>query len=263
MFAALNQLVRHPKHLLAHRNIFLFSHMRANTSLFGHILGSHPDIEGYYEMHIGYYSWKSLWRQKLLYLENHSLKPTSRFFFDKLLHDYCVVAPDILARPGTRCVFMLRRPEKTIPSIVGLYRKNQPEHEFAQVGGAAAYYMARVGELARLARTMPHGFYYLDAEDLIEHSTETLQALSTWLGLSQPLTPEYRMFSKTGAPQAGDSSDRIKSGTIHKHQHSYPDIDIPSDILGRSRETYLEARGVLATRYVDATHHSQTHKLDG
>jgi hypothetical protein len=34
--------------------IFLLSHMRAFTSLAGHILGSHPQINGYYEMHISY-----------------------------------------------------------------------------------------------------------------------------------------------------------------------------------------------------------------
>jgi hypothetical protein len=28
--------------------------MRALTSLAGHILGSHPQINGYYEMHLGY-----------------------------------------------------------------------------------------------------------------------------------------------------------------------------------------------------------------
>lgn len=245
MLAALNQIVRHPQHLLAHRNIFLFSHMRANTSLFGHILGSHPDIEGYYEMHIGYYSWRSLWRQKLLYLENHTLKPSSRFFFDKLLHDYCVVKPDILARPNTHGIFMLRRPDKTIPSIVDLYRKNQPEHEFAKVEGATAYYIARVGELRSMASTMLHGFYYLDAEDLIEHSTETLQALSDWLGLSQPLTPEYKMFSKTGALGAGDSSDLMKSGSISNRQSDYSEIKLPIDLLSEAESTYINTRDYL------------------
>lgn len=247
MIAALGQLARHPKHLLAHRNIFLFSHMRANTSLFGHILGSHPDIEGYYEMHIGYYSWKSLWRQKLLYLENHALKPTSRFFFDKLLHDYCVVSPDILARPSTRCIFMLRRPDKTIPSIVGLYRKIQPDHEFAQVIGAADYYLRRVKELAHIATAMPDGFYYLDADDLIEHSTTALEDLSKWLELSQNLTPEYKMFSKTGAPQAGDPSDLMKTGSISKRQHDYHDIVVPSDILHAAEAIYHESRNTIIT----------------
>jgi len=242
---ALAQLIQHPNHLLAHRNIFLFSHMRANTSLFGHILGSHPDIEGYYEMHIGYYSWKSLWRQKLLYLENHTLKSGSHYFFDKLLHDYCVVAPDILARPSTRTIFMLRRPDKTIPSIVGLYRKNQPDHAYATAEGAAAYYMERVKELGEIAKTMPHGFYYLDAEDLIEHSTDALSALSSWLTLSQPLTPEYQMFSKTGTPKAGDSSELMRSRTISKQQNSYPDVALLPGTLAQAEQIYQDTRGAL------------------
>jgi len=57
--------------------------MRANTSLFGHILGSSPEINGYYEMHISYYSWKSLIRQKLIYLENHQFKKFQIFILIK------------------------------------------------------------------------------------------------------------------------------------------------------------------------------------
>jgi len=33
--------------------------------LLSHIFGSNPEVEGYYELHMGYYSWKSLLRQKL------------------------------------------------------------------------------------------------------------------------------------------------------------------------------------------------------
>jgi hypothetical protein len=43
--------------------IFLLSHMRAYTSLAGHILGSHPQINGYYEMHISYEDASALDRQ--------------------------------------------------------------------------------------------------------------------------------------------------------------------------------------------------------
>ncbi len=247
MLKAITRLARNPNHLFNHRNIFLFSHMRANTSLFGHILGSHPDIEGYYEMHIGYYSWKSLWRQKLLYLENHTAKPSSKIFFDKLLHDYCVVAPQILARPKTQSIFMLRGPEKTIKSIIGLYRKIQPDHTFATPEGATTYYMERVATLAKLATNMPNGFYYLDADDLIAHSEKTLQSLSDWLGLSEPLSPEYKMFSKTGAPQAGDPSDLMKTGTISKNQHNYHDIVVSPELLLAADAAYVESRNTIIT----------------
>lgn len=40
-----------PEH---YARIFLLSHMRACTSLAGHILGSHIRINGYFEMHISY-----------------------------------------------------------------------------------------------------------------------------------------------------------------------------------------------------------------
>lgn len=245
MLRAASRILRNPRHLFGHRNIFLFSHMRANTSLFGHILGSHPDIEGYYEMHIGYYSWKSLWRQKFLYLENHSFKPSSYIFFDKLLHDYCVVSQEILARSSTHSIFMLRSPEKSIKSTVSLYRKNQPEHEYAQVSGATKYYTDRVQKLANIAKTMRRQYYYLDAEDLIKHPVETLASLSAWLNLSQPLVPEYQTFSKTGTPQAGDNSELIKSGTINQRQHDYSHINLDAAALAAAEAIYLESRNSL------------------
>ncbi|HEX5635661.1 MAG TPA: hypothetical protein VFY78_01120, partial [Gammaproteobacteria bacterium] len=67
--------------------IFLLSHMRAFTSLAGHILGSHPQINGYYEMHISYDNVQSLRKQLELYRENDNLKLGSRYLFDKLLHN--------------------------------------------------------------------------------------------------------------------------------------------------------------------------------
>ena len=79
-------IIKQPTVIKSYRHILLLSHMRANTSLFGHVLGDHKEINGYYEMHIGYYSWKSLIRQKLLFSENHKIKDGSTYFFDKVLH---------------------------------------------------------------------------------------------------------------------------------------------------------------------------------
>lgn len=51
--------------------IFLLSHMRALTSLAGHILGSHPQINGDYKMHPGYED-ASNWLKGLeLFLDSH------------------------------------------------------------------------------------------------------------------------------------------------------------------------------------------------
>jgi hypothetical protein len=76
--------------------IFLLSHMRAFTSLAGHILGSHPQINGYYEMHISYEDASALDRQLEMFRQDDVLKRDSRYLFDKLLHN------DYALKPGRR-----------------------------------------------------------------------------------------------------------------------------------------------------------------
>jgi hypothetical protein len=82
--------------------IFLLSHMRVYTSLAGHILGSHPQINGYYEMHLGYEDAAALDRQLELYRQGERLKPSSRYLFDKLLHDDYVLKPERLGHQEIR-----------------------------------------------------------------------------------------------------------------------------------------------------------------
>jgi hypothetical protein len=238
-------LLTNPKSFLAHETVLLFSHMRANTSLLGHIIGSHPEIDGYYELHMSYFSWKSLWRQKLLYLNEHALKSTSHIFFDKLLHNHCRVSPNILERRDTRAVFMLRAPEQTIRSIVNLYRKKNNDHEYTRPENAATYYIDRVNRLAELAQTMPHGYFYLDAESLIDQPDTTLRSLGDWLGLKSPLQSEYGIFEKTGQAKAGDSSEKIKSGKIDRTASDYSDIRIPEEALSGAQQAYERSRNAL------------------
>lgn len=52
---------------------------------------SHPQINGYYEMHISYDDALSLQKQLELYREHDEIKTRSRYLFDKLLHnDYAL-----------------------------------------------------------------------------------------------------------------------------------------------------------------------------
>ena len=67
--------------------IFLLSHMRAYSSTLGHIIGSHPRINGYYEMHQSYLSDADLAQQIADYSQHDNLKPDSHYQFDKLLHN--------------------------------------------------------------------------------------------------------------------------------------------------------------------------------
>ena len=78
-----------------YQRIFLLSHMRAYSSLIGHILGSHPHINGYYEMHLSYSGMADLDEQLRLYRQSESLKPGSIYLFvncciatTRLIHVY-------------------------------------------------------------------------------------------------------------------------------------------------------------------------------
>lgn len=238
-------LVANPALVLRHRNIFLLSHMRANTSLFGHLLGSHPLVEGYYEMHIGYYSWKSLWRQKVVHFAEHEAKPGARWMFDKVLHDGHAVALDILRRPSSQTIMMLRTPSQSIRSLVVLYRDRSPNLPEATPEGAARYYIDRLSTLDGIARALGPRYFYLDAECLVDDTAGTVGALSDWLELPSPIPTEYRTFSRTGRGNAGDTSSRLSSGKVSRAGTDYSEIDVPAALMAEAEAAYGKHRATL------------------
>jgi hypothetical protein len=229
------------------RQILLLSHMRAYTSLFGHILGSHPEVCGYYEMHIGYYSWKSLVRQRMLYFEEEDDKPGSRFMFDKVLHDEHETLPAVLSRQSLNTLFSLRPPQETIPSIIRLYQSVDASHEFAGEAGAFAYYRQRVSSLARMAEAMHSDYYYFDAGCLKKQPQDVLESLSEWLGLQSPLSAQYQLHSKTAREKFGDSSGNIKSGKIVEAASNYNAGELDQQLLIEASTLYQTVRNRLAS----------------
>jgi hypothetical protein len=239
-------LLANPALVLRQRNILLLSHMRANTSLFGHLLGSHPLVEGYYEQHIGYYSWKSLWRAKALHFAEHAAKPGARWMFDKVLHDGHGINPSLLCRPSCRPIMMLRAPHQTLPSIVALYRKEHPDLPEARPEGATRYYVERLQSLAAIASRIGSKYCYLDAECLVEDTSRTLTTLGDWLGFEVPIPTQYEPFARTGRRDAGDTSSRLRAGrVVPADAGRYNDIAVPLDMLEGAEATYARCRALL------------------
>src|SRR5262245_8745309 len=98
-----------------HSPLFVLSHMRSYSSLLSHVLGSHPEIDGYCETHLRYRWGLDLWhlRRKVQRLTGEPLR--GRYVLDKILHDY-PIARGILASQHTRAVFLLREPADVIQS---------------------------------------------------------------------------------------------------------------------------------------------------
>lgn len=225
-----------------HSRIFLLSHMRAFTTLAGHILGSHPEINGYYEMHISYEDASALDKQLDVFLESDVLKENSRYLFDKLLHNDYLLKPEQFGLANIKILISLLEPEHTIKSIVNLFAQKEIEDLYASPVEAANYYIARVQALADFSRTADQPYYYFDAEMFQRAPEILLPRLSDWLELDSPLSERYQIFNQTGKARKGDSSERIHSGRIDRTPVDYSHISIPEDVLRTAREVYQECR---------------------
>ena len=226
--------------------IFLLSHMRAYTSLLGHILGSHPEIDGYYEMHRGYRGPEDLALQEAAYQREEGLKPGGRYLFDKLLHnDYPLLLDRLGQEEGVIVLIALRDPDQAIPSILHLFRGRSLADAYGEPEGACQYYVERLAWLSAFATAWPGRYDYFDAECLVECPEPLLASLTRWLALSAPLRPEYRRFSRTGLARAGDTSAAIASGNILPRERRYGDITLAPALQSQAREAYRACRQAL------------------
>ncbi|MFT5760689.1 MAG: hypothetical protein ACI9LM_005476 [Alteromonadaceae bacterium] len=252
-------LLKRPTLIAPSKHIILLSHMRANTSLIGHILGSHPEISGYYEMHIGYFSWKSLFRQKLEFQAAHEQEACSPFYFDKVLHSEHYINTNLFNPSRAIAIFSLRNPKKTIPSIVKLYEGVDPEHVFCTIAGAAEYYIERVNTLASMAKQFSGQYYYYDAEAIKEKTDDTLTFLTASLGLTSPLQKNYKSQNNTGKGDSGDHSENLTKGYISQANTDYSTYEIPKELLEKLEKSYQVSREIII-KHAKATIENREYK---
>jgi hypothetical protein len=239
----------------SYSRIFLLSHMRAFTSLLGHILGSHPAINGYFELHISYDNPAALDKQVGELRRYETLKESSRYLFDKLLHNDYRLMPALLAVNDATVLACLREPEASIKSIVNLFARKASGDSYEQPKEAAKYYIERVRRLAEFCASATHPYYYLDAESIRTRPEQLLPALTRWLDLDPPLSPRYKTFSQTGQPRKGDSSVLIRSGTIDQSASDYSHVHIAPDLLENALATYRECRRNMIANAADCILH--------
>jgi hypothetical protein len=206
--------------------------MRSYSSLLAHVLGSHPDIDGYCETHLRYH-----FRLDVLRLQWRVRKLTGeplrgRYVLDKILHNYAI-APGILANPRTRAVLLLRRPVEVVQSILHMGTHLDPLEQNTNLEQVTSYYVARLGRLSELARNLGRRAAFVESEALLDHTDETLEFLRDYLELSGPLQRRYRSFSKTGKPGFGDPSPAIRSGEIGVYREQRSQFAVPSSLIAR------------------------------
>lgn len=204
--------MKQPRLLSKYQNIFLLSHMRSNSSLLGHLIGSHPEINGYYEVQQDYLTSSDFLLQKIKFAMANIVKPNSRYFFDKLLHNGVNIDCNLVAQKNAVVFISLRDVNATIPSIMKLAKQENWRDQSEEY--ASRYFLRRLGDLANYGEQLKGKYAYFDADLLRDRSEETLRFLTDALGLSTQIPSEYNVQSLTGVGGAGDTSEAIMSGKI-------------------------------------------------
>jgi len=221
--------------LHAHRAPFLFIHapMRSGTTLLQHILAQEPEFLTAGETHVVYRSPRDLRRLlERVYAYHGWLGVRPRCVVEKCVTDDLVEDCSLPAWPRVQSVFLVREPLDTIASLLALRDRPWPFTESVET--AAAYYLARLVQLERLAESVParaRGFVLTYAE-LVERPEQALGALSRFLELGRPLRSEYREQRWTGEARRGDLSPTIRQGTIVRRE-SPARLDIPPPLRER------------------------------
>jgi len=226
--------------------IFVVSHMRSYSSLLCNILGSNIDICGYAESHISYHD-----RQLVNRLHEFVRKTTgefelSHYILDKVLHNEYEIRNDMLRDNHFRFIFLLRQPYESISSILRMrnnFSTDQPDSD--QIDNAVRYYKERLKLMMDMAERVCENALFFSADDIVKKTRQTLNTLSGWLGLSEPLTSNYSIFSHTGRPGYGDSSTNILRGKVVVKQKIGSSYKIDASILDECDRLYGQCHSVL------------------
>jgi hypothetical protein len=210
--------------------LFILSHMRSYSSVLSHVLGSHPQIDGYCETHLRYRFSLDLLRLKWRVRKLTGEPLRGRYVLDKILHNYAVAAA-ILENSRTRAIILLRQPAEVVQSIVHMGRHLDLNEQNASVAKATQYYVERLGQLTDFARAFGKRAAFVESETLMSRTDETLAFLQDFLGLDSPLERRYRSFAKTGKPKYGDPSPAIHTGEIGAKKVRRVTFVIPAAIL--------------------------------
>jgi hypothetical protein len=221
-----------------YRYVFILGHVRSGSTLLSHILASHPEFVGAGEMHISYQTPADL--QKLVFktcelLHRPFLRET--YIVDQINHEY--VSDDVLRSDQIcKCIILIREPETALASMMNLRVWQEKQ--------ALDLYVNRLEALTRYGMLLRERALLVEYDDLIDHTDDTLTALTSFLDLELPLTSNYSTHRMTGkVPGFGDPSNNIKIGRVvrtPKHE-----ITISNDTLIAAASAFRKCREQLLT----------------
>lgn len=214
--------------------IFIMGHMRTGSSLLEHILSSNKDIIGAGEQARVYKENYDIIKSNFFCRRKNEQYTTSfNYFTDQILHDRFTPNLDFLTQIKAKYIFIIRDPIETISSL-----ENGPGGFKINAKGycnTINYYKHRVESLINLSETLnDKSTFFLTYHNLVDDTISTLNNLTTFLNLEEPLSQRYKLKKTTG--RLGDSSDNIKIGFITKTKKNI--IQLPIAVTEDLSRTY-------------------------
>lgn len=208
------------------RTLFVVAHARSGSTMLTHILGHHRDILSVGEHHVNYRGPRDLrrLRDRSAFM-SRELRAQPAYVVDKIVHNTHMISDEVLFDLSTRYLFLLRRPEGTLPSVGKLFGQSDLDRQ-------VRYYRRRLDGMVEVARTVsdPSRCAFVTYEQLTSQSEVVLDYLTSFLGLDSALSADYDVGATTGRQAWGDPSDRIRTGTIDRDRVQ-PD-PLPNSISG-------------------------------
>jgi|HubBroStandDraft_1064217.scaffolds.fasta_scaffold00124_27 hypothetical protein len=224
--------------------LLLLGHMRSGSTLLLHLLMTNPEVSALGERGAAYASRADFARLTIAArIARRSPFRRLRYVVDQVNHNQLTPNSRLVQDPRIRILFLLRRPERTIASILELYRAHYPQAW--STSQAVDYYVGRLAALTELGAGIasPGCAALITYETLMDLPLETLEALRLFLGLQQGFTQTYRTYPFTGT--FGDPGPNIAAGRIIREvptaQHH---LNVSE--LERATDAYDRCRSVLA-----------------
>lgn len=223
--------------------------MRSYSSLVSHLLGSSPEIDGYGETHTPYRHKFDLWRLRRRVRRSTGARLRGRWLLDKILQNDVMPPDRLIPKDKVRAIMFLRTPQSTLRSIVTLLSRHARASRLPapSMESACEYYVSRLHRLRLDGERLGDRAIYFDAEALIHRPDQILAALSAWLELKTPLTPDYRILRRTGEFGFGDPSRNIHAGRILDSSVSTiaTGIHVSNSVLLETEAAYQRCRASL------------------
>jgi hypothetical protein len=230
------------------RFLFVIAHARSGSTLLSHILSSNPGITGYGETYLRYRSSRDLDRLIVTTSIIHRRVLVRRYTMDKIVYNG-ILGEAMLRDEDCRFIFLIREPERAIPSYIRQQTESHPNRGLEEViSSCVDHFDSRIRTLVQEASGIDdlRRKAFLTYDQLINRTVESLQMLQDFLELDTPLSEYYSITKKTGEVGIGDASPFIRKGYIDRLIEHEP-VPIDHEIIDRETELYESVRARLSS----------------